>query len=93
MIGSTRRIYPVGVTQEQWTRRYGVLPFDGSCPRCGQPCTTSRPFASGEIRGLVAPDCACGHTRMPYAVVRDPKYGDLLEWDRTDSATNGGDRG
>lgn len=86
MIGSGPRLYPLDVTAESWTRRYGVLPFDGACQRCARPCTTSRPFACGEMRGLAAPDCICGETRMPYAVVRDPKHGDLLDL-RTDLAT------
>lgn len=67
-----------GVTAEAWTKRYGIEAFTHPCYRCGAPCTTSIPFAQGTLRGLQAPPCVCGHEWPPYALVRDPKYGDLF---------------
>lgn len=40
--------------------------------------TISRPFAQGQLRGLMAPPCECGNEMTPYGIVRDSKYGDLL---------------
>lgn len=72
------RLFVHGVTVEEWTVRYGVEPFSYPCYRCERMCTTTIPFAQGTLRGLQAPLCECGHTQPPFAVVRDPKHGDLL---------------
>jgi hypothetical protein len=85
------RLYVHGVTVEQWTARYGVEPFTTHCPDCGAPMTTSRPFVQGTLRGLEAPRCPCWppenpdpnvvQSWPPFALVRDPKYGDLFDGD------------
>ena len=77
MIRSAPRLYVIGVSAEAWTRRYGVVPFSFPCV-CGRMCTTTMPFAQGEYRGLQAPPCACGNALTPFAMVRDPKHGDLF---------------
>jgi hypothetical protein len=57
---------------------------------CGAMLTTTIPFAQGTLRGLQAPPCVCGYhrepkgpddvvSRPPYALVRDPKFGDLFD--------------
>jgi hypothetical protein len=76
---SVPRLMVYGITPEAWTKRFGVLAFSAPCSECGRNCTTSIPFAQGELRGLQSPPCECGNTRTPYALVRDPKYGDLLD--------------
>lgn len=76
---SARRLYVHGVSVEAWTARYGVEPFTHPCSECGAPCTTSIPFVQGELRGLQAPECECGNALTPYAFVRDPARGDLLD--------------
>lgn len=73
------RLFVIGVTPEQWTKRYGVEPFSYPCYVCGCMLTTTRPFVQGTLRGLQAPTCACGDEKTPYAVVRDKRYGDLLD--------------
>lgn len=72
------RLYVLGVTVQEWTRRYGVEPFTYPCSECGRPCTTSLPFVQGTLRGLQSPPCECGNDRTPFCLVRDPKYGDLF---------------
>lgn len=72
------RLYVLGVTVAEWTARYGVEPFTHPCSDCGRTLTTTRPFMQGALRGLAAPPCVCGQDRAPYALVRDPKYGDLF---------------
>lgn len=79
------RLYVYGVTVESWTRKYGVQPFSHPCAGCGTILTTSIPFAQGTLRGLEAPECVNGchneASRPPYALVRDPKHGDLFDGD------------
>ncbi len=72
------RLLVYGISQESWTRRYGVLPFSHPCSQCGRMLTTTIPFAQGTLRGLAAPTCECGNESTPYAMVRDPAYGDLF---------------
>ncbi len=72
------RFYVFGVTAEAWSRRYGIEVFSHPCSECGRMCTTTRAFAQGELRGLQSPPCECGNERTPFGLVRDPKYGDLL---------------
>lgn len=60
----------LGPSAEAWARRYGIDPFTTPCSVCSRPCTTSVPIAAPGLRGLMAPTCACGHPRPPYAVVR-----------------------
>lgn len=67
-----------GQDPDAWARRYDIEPFTHPCWRCGASLTTALPFASGSLRGLVAPACACGNTLTPYCIVRDPKHGDLF---------------
>jgi hypothetical protein len=58
-----------GVDPVQWAARYGLEPFTHPCYRCNEPATTSIPFALATLRGLAAPECACGHPTPPYCVV------------------------
>lgn len=73
------RFFVHGVSAEAWVRRYGMTPFTHPCYHCARPLTTTIPFVQGSLRGLQAPTCACGYTQTPYVIMRDPKYGDLLD--------------
>lgn len=73
------RLVVHGITAEEWMARYGVEPFSHPCSECGRTCTTTIHFAQGELRGLQSPPCVCGNKATPYALVRDPKHGDLLD--------------
>lgn len=66
-----------GTTPEEWAARWQLEPFTTACRRCKAPLTTSLPFAIGELRGLVAPQCSCGNPNPPYCVVGAKR--DLLE--------------
>lgn len=77
-----RFLYVHGVTTEVWCARYDLEPYTRPCSDCGEPCTTTRPFALGTLRGLAAPPCTkCGNERTPFCLVRDPKHGDLFDGD------------
>lgn len=69
MIARERIVRLVGGESPAFERRHGLERFTYPCDQCGAPLTTSEPFALGALRGLVAPDCACGNTSTPYAVV------------------------
>lgn len=58
--------------QERWSRRHGIERFSYPCSDCGMVLTTTIPFASGEMRGLVAPKCVCGNEGTPYCIVGIP---------------------
>lgn len=72
------RLVVHGVTAEAWCERWGCEVFTAPCSECGAPCTTTIPFAQGALRGLMSPPCACGNTKTPYGMVRDPAKGDLF---------------
>lgn len=80
MFGDKGRLLIYGITAEEWAARYGIESFSHPCQACGIMLTTSIPFMQGEFRGLQAPLCECGTKiwKPPYAIVRDPKYGDLF---------------
>lgn len=78
MLNRSRFLTIYGVTAEAWAERHDLESFTHPCPECGADCTTTIPFASGQLRGLMSPPCACGNERTPYCVVRDAKYGDLF---------------
>lgn len=78
-IHAAPRLYIYGVTAEEWTRRFGVEPFSHPCYVCARVLTTSLPFVQGTLRGLQAPRCECGDEQTPFAMVRDPRYGDLFD--------------
>lgn len=78
MLASGCRLLVYGVTVEAWTKRYGVEPFSHPCSKCERMCTTTIPFAQGTFRGLASPPCECGNESTPYALVRDPAFGDLF---------------
>lgn len=80
LVDLDRVIVPVGTTAEEWTEKYGVEPFTAECYKCGQPQTTTIPFAFEQLRGLMAPKCECGHPYSPYCVVGDPRFGDIFAW-------------
>jgi len=68
-----------GQNPKRWASRFGIEPFTGPCSRCGAECTTSIPFACEQLRGLMSPPCACGNANTPYCLVRDARFGDLLD--------------
>ncbi len=91
-MNSKPRFLVYGVTAEEWTRRYGIEPFSHPCYGCGRMLTTTIPFRQGQLVGLTAPNCECGEHDVaadsgpddrrslpPYALTRDPKFGDLLD--------------
>lgn len=78
MLNRSRFLRIHGVTVEAWAARHGIEPEVYPCSECGALCTMSIPFAVGELRGLMCPRCPCGNEHTPYCVVRDSKYGDLL---------------
>lgn len=67
-----------GVSLKAWSQRHDLEPYTRPCSECGAPLTTTVPFATGQMRGLLAPDCSCGNKNTPYCVVRDARYGDLF---------------
>jgi hypothetical protein len=67
-----------GADPKRWCERHDLEFYTRPCSDCGAPCTTSVPFASGQFRGLLSPQCACGNKNTPFVFVRDSKYGDLL---------------
>ncbi len=67
-----------GVNPEKWARRFGLEPFTCPCQGCGSPRTTSVPFATKTLRGLVAPACKCGEKFNPYCAQAAPGTPDLL---------------
>lgn len=75
MIDRNRAIKAFGVEPALFAKRFGIKEFSVEC-RCGRTSTTSIPFASGALRGLMAPECPCG-AAAPYAVVR-ADGGDML---------------
>jgi hypothetical protein len=68
-----------GQNAESWANRFGLEPFTHPCYACGAELRTTQPFFCGELRGLIARRCSCGDAWPPYCVVRDPKYGDILD--------------
>lgn len=68
----------LGADPVQWAQRYELEQYTRPCSQCGARLTTSIPFVSGQMRGLLAPDCVCGNVNTPYCVVRDAKHGDLF---------------
>lgn len=68
----------LGVDPKRWAARYDIEPFSAPCDACGAMLTTTVPFVSSSLRGLRAPQCACGNDTTPYAVVRDYRAGDLF---------------
>lgn len=78
LVDRVRVLIPVGTTAEAWAARHDLEQYTRPCSRCGAMLTTSIPFASGQLRGLMAPVCACGNERTPYCVVCDARFGDLF---------------
>ena len=71
-----------GADPVAWARRYDLLPFSHLCGDCGVELETTLPFVAGDLRGLIAPECACGAKNPPYCVVRtggDGSLGSLIE--------------
>lgn len=69
MLDRDRFLLVLGQDPEAWAARFGIEPFTHPCDGCGEPLSTTLPFASGELRGLIAPRCACGNDAPPYCVV------------------------
>jgi hypothetical protein len=78
MLNRNRFLFLFGVDRKRWATRYDLEEFSHPCLMCGAELSTTIPFVYGTLRGLIAPQCVCGHTGTPYCVVRDPAYGDLL---------------
>jgi hypothetical protein len=68
MIDRAAVLYPI-TDPSEWAERYGLEPFATPCPRCDVLHVTERPFAQGRLRGLMAPQCECGHPTPPYCAV------------------------
>lgn len=79
MLLGTRYVVVHGIEPDVWAQRYDIEPFETSCPDCGALAKSSIPVAVGELRGLMVPPCPCGSRNRAYCLVRDPKYGDLLD--------------
>lgn len=80
MLNRKRFFVVHGVDAATWAKRYDLEQYTCPCSECERPLTTSIPFASGQLRGLVAPKCECGNESTPYCVVTaDPRLGDTLE--------------
>jgi hypothetical protein len=78
-VNRQRFLKVLGVAPAAWTARYGVEPFEHECQQCSEPLRTTIPFACGDYRGLMAPACpSCGNQRTPFAIVKDPRHGDLF---------------
>jgi hypothetical protein len=73
-----RFLLVLGANPTAWAARFEIEPFTAACRRCKRALTTSQPFAYGQLRGLLAPPCACGNKNTPYCVVRDLRYGDFF---------------
>jgi hypothetical protein len=68
-VDRTKMLLVLGVSAEEWADRYDLEPFESPCYKCGKMHTTDRPFAYEDQRGLMAPQCECGHPTPPYCVV------------------------
>lgn len=79
MLDRSRFLFVFGIDRERSAARYDLEAFTHPCYQCGAELSTTIPFAYGTLRGLVAPQCVCGHTGTPYCVVR--AYGDILSGD------------
>mgnify|MGYP000927363090 CR=1 FL=1 len=78
VIDSSRFLTAHGVCPKAWAARHELLPFTHPCDECGEPLTTTLPFAQGQFRGLRAPECSCGNEQTPYCLVRERRFGDLF---------------
>lgn len=78
-MNSARLLSVLGADPEKWAAKFGLEPFSAPCSECGSILTTTIPCARGQLRGLRAPTCECGNKRTPYCLVRDSRFGDLLE--------------
>jgi len=65
----------------EWARRYDIEPFSYPCYWCGRMKHCNIPFVRGTLRGLAAARCPCGSTEDTYCMVRDQRFGDLLDGD------------
>lgn len=79
MINRERFLVVHGQDPKLWATRFDIQPIAAPCSRCEAACITSVPFASGQLRGLMSPRCACGNENTPYCLVRDPRFGDLFD--------------
>lgn len=62
-----------------WASRHGIEPAFADCYRCGTETHTCIAIAIGDLRGLIAPLCSCGHPNPPYCLVR-ADGGRMDEW-------------
>ncbi len=51
-------LYPVE-DYETWAKRYDIEIKTIRCDKCGKAITTSKPFALGKLRGLLAENHGC----------------------------------
>ena len=53
-----------------WAERYGLSLEEAPCSQCGTYLKVLIPFATKNIRGLMAPICpTCGNTKVPFLFV------------------------
>ncbi len=52
-------LYPLEDYQS-WAKRYDIEIKTIRCEKCGKAITTSKPFALGKLRGLIAENHGCG---------------------------------
>jgi hypothetical protein len=78
-----RWLIVLGVSAEEWAKRWDLEPYTRPCGTCGRELTTTIPFACDNVRGLKCPTCPCGNECTPYCVVA--AVGDLLTPDPVDS--------
>jgi hypothetical protein len=58
-----------GADPVAWAKRWGIVPYVGTCSECGAQTETTIPFATSELRGLMSPPCTCGNVATPYCVL------------------------
>lgn len=69
MMDRDRFMRVLGADPAKWAKRWGIKPASAPCYTCDAERVTSIPFATGALRGLMAPVCPCGNDRGPYCVV------------------------
>ncbi len=71
-------IYP-DVSTEEWCERYKIEVITRPCAHCGKYIDTTRPFATGNWRGLKATEHGCG-ARYLLSTAIDVRPGERHEW-------------
>lgn len=53
----------------EWCKKWGLRIVEAPC-KCGRTLFTTLPFVCGPRRGVIAPQCECGHYGMPFCMIR-----------------------